>query len=208
MLKEHGEKTIDGRWRSAAADRNWQAISEIVEPILPSRGSVVEVASGTGQHIVRFAMAYPHLQWQPTEPDKELRQSILREIELSSLSNIETPLSLDVRDVNQILPSTKLIFCVNMLHVAPYDAIQGLVSCASSALEQSGYLFIYGPFKHQGEFNSAGRHFERTGLSGDCEKSQRLLLPQRSLIFTWSVRSICPPIIPASFFAWKMRALI
>ncbi|MBL4681822.1 MAG: DUF938 domain-containing protein [Pseudomonadales bacterium] len=163
MLKEHGERTGDGRWRSGAADRNWQVISEIVAPLLPNSGSVVEIASGTGQHIVRFAETYPHLQWQPTEPDKDLRQSIRKEIKLSSLGNISAPLNLDVSASVHDLPQTKLILCVNMLHVSAYQSIQGLISCASLALEQSGHLYIYGPFKHNGEFNSEGNlKFDQT----------------------------------------------
>lgn len=156
MLKEHGERTKDGRWRSGAAERNFHAISEIVRPILPESGIVVEIASGTGQHIVRFAEAHPHLQWQPTEPDKELRQSIRKEIVLSSLDNICDPLNVDVLGPSHSMPQTDLILCVNMLHVSPRETIQGLMSSVGTAMKASGHLFIYGPFKHNGAFNSAG----------------------------------------------------
>src|SRR5690348_15135833 len=76
MLKQTGEKTPDGRWSSPSAERNKGPILDVLERVLPRRGLVLEVASGTGQHVVHFAEALPALTWQPSDPDAELRRSI------------------------------------------------------------------------------------------------------------------------------------
>ena len=88
MLKERGSRTEDGRWYSSAADRNKQVILDLLSTILPDQGLIAEIASGPGQHIIYFAEQYPDLRWQPTEPDDDLRGSIVRNIELSQSTNI------------------------------------------------------------------------------------------------------------------------
>jgi hypothetical protein len=156
VLKESGEKISDGRWRSRAAERNGQVIWETVQPYLPENGLVAEIASGTGQHIAQFAQLSPQLQWQPTEPDSDLRRSIEKEILLSGLSNISQPLSVNVLSNLDVLPETKLILNINMLHVSPPLAMPGLFRCVSQSLETGGHFFLYGPFIHEGVFNSEG----------------------------------------------------
>lgn len=156
MLKESGQKTSDGRWRSRAAERNGEVIWESVTPYLPDEGLVAEIASGTGQHITQFAQLSPQLQWQPTEPDSDLRASIEKEIRLSGLPNIYQPLSVNVLSNVDVLPAVKLILNINMLHVSPPLAMSGLFRCVSRSLEKGGYFFLYGPFIHEGVFNSDG----------------------------------------------------
>ena len=76
MLKQQGEKTADGKWSIPAAERNKDPILGVLARVLPSRGLVLEVASGTGQHVMHFAEALSDLAWQPSDPDAELRESI------------------------------------------------------------------------------------------------------------------------------------
>jgi len=170
MLKEHGQRTTDGRWRSRAAERNAEVIWQTLVPFLPDTGLVSEIASGTGQHIVQFASLSPQLQWQPTEPDLDLRLSIEKEIQLSGLLNISQPLSVNVLSDSDILPNTQLILNINMLHVSETAAMTGLFRCVSRSLEKGAYFFLYGPFIHDGVFNSQGnRAFHSTLMANNAE---------------------------------------
>ncbi len=76
MLKQRGEKTASGKWSTPTAERNKGPILDVLARVLPRRGLVLEIASGTGQHIVHFAKALSDLTWQPSDPDAELRESI------------------------------------------------------------------------------------------------------------------------------------
>ena len=83
---------------SAAAERNKEPILRVFESVLPSMGRVLEIASGTGQHVCFFAAALPGLRWQPTEPDAESRDAMIARIRESGLVNVEAPIPLDVHD--------------------------------------------------------------------------------------------------------------
>jgi len=156
MLKERGSKTEDGRWYSSAADRNKQVIGELLSTVLPSAGLVAEIASGPGQHIIYFAEQYPGLEWQPTEPDDDLRGSIVRNIELSQCTNVLPPIKLNVFDTSWQLPQADFIINANMIHVSPPDATQALLKGVCRHLHKGGRYLQYGPFIHQGKFNSEG----------------------------------------------------
>src|SRR5207344_2699069 len=96
MLKQYGEKTAYGKWSSPSAERNQQPILEVLARVLPRRGLVLEIASGTGQHVVHFAKALPDLTWQPSDPDAELRESIALRVREEQLDNVNSPIDLDV----------------------------------------------------------------------------------------------------------------
>ena len=163
MLKERGSKTEDGRWFSGAADRNKQVILEQLNRFLPADGLIAEIASGPGQHIIYFAEQHPELTWQPTEPDDDLRGSIIKNIALSNLENIMPPSSLNVLDHTWSLESVDFIFNANMIHVSPPAATTALIEGVCRHLKPGGTYFQYGPFIHQGEFNSEGnRNFHKT----------------------------------------------
>jgi len=156
MLKERGSKTEDGRWVSSAADRNKQVILALLSTVLPDHGLIAEIASGPGQHIIYFAENCPNLNWQPTEPDDDLRNSIVRNIDLSPSKNILPPVKLNVLDEHWQLPKVDLIFNANMIHVSPPAATSALMMGVSRHLKSGNRYFQYGPFIHQGEFNSEG----------------------------------------------------
>jgi hypothetical protein len=96
MLKQRGEKTADGKWSIPAAERNKDPILGVLARVLPSRGLVLEVASGTGQHVMHFAEALSELTWQPSDPDPELRESIALRIQEERRANVKWPIHLDV----------------------------------------------------------------------------------------------------------------
>ncbi|MFT6436990.1 MAG: hypothetical protein ACJAVI_005064, partial [Candidatus Azotimanducaceae bacterium] len=163
MLKERGSKTEDGRWFSSAADRNKEVILGLLSTILPDQGLIAEIASGPGQHIIYFAENHPKLRWQPTEPDDDLRGSIVKNIELSQSSNILPPIKLNVLEQQWQLPEVNLIFNANMIHVSPPEATSALIEGVSRHLKSGARYLQYGPFIHQGKFNSEGnQQFHQT----------------------------------------------
>jgi hypothetical protein len=143
----------DARQYAPAAARNAGPISELLRSCLPTSGTVLEIGSGTGQHIVAFAAAHPGLTWQPSDPDPELRGSIAAWIAASGLANVAPPLDLDVTDERwQRAFDRPLagIVAINLLHVAPWIACEGLMAGAGALLEPWAPLCLYGAFKRSG----------------------------------------------------------
>jgi len=138
--------------RSApAAERNRGPILEVLSRVLPKAGVVLEIASGTGQHAVHFAAALPALTWQPSDPDAASRASIEAWRKHASLANLNAPVALDVRSTPWNVPdSLAAIVCINMIHIAPWEAAQALFQGAGERLASDGVLFLYGPYKRDG----------------------------------------------------------
>jgi SAM-dependent methyltransferase len=118
--------------------------------VLPSNGLVLEVGSGTGQHVAHFAAALPQLRWQPSDPDAELRESIRRRVEDEGLGNVLEPIDLDVCRFPWPVARADAIVCINMIHVAPWEATAALLSGATNVLDAGGVLFLYGPYRRFG----------------------------------------------------------
>ncbi|MDX1574858.1 MAG: DUF938 domain-containing protein [Kiloniellales bacterium] len=158
---------------AAASERNSGPILEALAPLLPapkhSRGCILEVASGPGLHVVAFAEARPDLDWQPSDPDPEARASIAAWIADSGLANVRQPLDLDVTRPDWPDqaggPADKFdgLVTINLLHVAPWAACEGLMAGAARLLAPGAFLFVYGPFMRDGQHNSEGnRQFDRS----------------------------------------------
>ena len=154
MLKQRGEKQADGRWFAAAAERNKDPILEVLARVLPKRGVVLEIASGTGQHVIHFAKGLPDLAWQPSDPDADLRKSIGLRVEEEGLANINTPIELDVMRLPWPMPAADAVVCINMIHVAPWSATQALLDGAKALLAPGHVLFLYGPYRRFGRHTS------------------------------------------------------
>jgi len=156
MLKQHGQKTTDGKWSTPSAERNKGPILEVLARVLPRRGLVLEIASGTGQHVVHFAEALPHLTWQPSDPDQELRASIALRVGEEQRTNILRPIDLDVTRLPWPLQAADAVVAINMLHVAPWSATIALFEGAKALLPAGHVLFLYGPYRRDGRHTSAG----------------------------------------------------
>lgn len=136
---------------SAAADRNKGPILTILESVLPESGSVLEIASGTGQHVCFFAAQLPKVRWQPTEPDATHLEVIAARVREAQLTNIETPLTLDVHSPRWPVASAyDAILCINMIHISPWTATSALCQGAALHLKASGKLVLYGPYLENG----------------------------------------------------------
>ena len=147
--------------RSASAERNKQPIADLLADLLPETGEVLEVASGTGQHVAWFARRFPGLQWQPTDPDP----AALRAIPLwtAGLANIGPPLALDVTNHDWPVDRADAVVCINMVHIAPWAAAEGLMAGAGRVLAAGGLLFLYGPFRQHGRHTApSNERFDRS----------------------------------------------
>jgi SAM-dependent methyltransferase len=136
---------------SAAAERNKGPILEVLRDMLPARGTVLEIASGTGQHVAHFAAALAGLTWLPSDPDPERRATISARLAAVPLPNVLAPLALDVRTEPWPVPGpVDAIVCINMIHIAAEAATAALIGGAGRWLAAAGVLVLYGPFKQNG----------------------------------------------------------
>ena len=135
---------------SPAAERNKEPILAVLRRVLPETGLVLEIASGTGQHVMHFASALPNLAWQPTDLDPEALASIEAWIAETGLPNVRTPLSLDARDEAWPIEQADAVVSINMVHIAPWAATLGLMRGAGLVLGAGGILFLYGPYRRSG----------------------------------------------------------
>ena len=134
---------------SAASERNKDPILNALRPLLPDQGKALEIASGTGQHAAHFAAALPGWQWQPSDMDDTLFGTIADHARQQAADNVQPAIALDVRSNPWPLPAKTrfdLIYCANMLHIAPWECCAGLMQGASRHLTEEGLLVTYGPY--------------------------------------------------------------
>jgi hypothetical protein len=118
--------------------------------VLPARGTVLEIASGTGEHAVYFATELPHLAWQPTERDAFALRSIKAYAAEMNLANLKAPFALDATAATWPIGKADAVVAINMIHIAPWGAAEGLMAGAERVMEPGGILYLYGPFKEKG----------------------------------------------------------
>ncbi len=129
-----------------ATERNRAPLLSVLSDVLPPTGTVLEVASGTGQHAVFFARALPHLTWQPSDLDPDNLASIAAWREEAALPNLLPPVSLDAASAQWPVASASAVVNINMIHIAPWAAALGLFAGASRLLAPGAPLILYGPF--------------------------------------------------------------
>lgn len=133
-----------------APERNKEPILGVLTNILPASGRVLEVASGTGQHVAYFAQRLPQLTWLPSDPEEAHRESIRERVAAAGVANVRAPLALDVLDRPWPVESVDAIVCINMIHIAPWAAALALLGEASRLLGPAGVLYLYGPYRRSG----------------------------------------------------------
>ncbi len=140
-----------GALSSPAVARNRDFILAVLRRALPGRGTVLEIASGSGEHAVHFAAALPQLTWQPTDPDPEARDSIAAYRAAAQLPNLLPPLALDATSPTWPVAQADAMVTINMIHIAPWAAAAGVIAGAERLLAAGGVLFLYGPFREHGQ---------------------------------------------------------
>jgi SAM-dependent methyltransferase len=113
---------------------------------LPAEGLVLEVASGTGEHAVHFARTYPRLAWQPSDPDPEALDSIAAWRVEGGLANLREPVLLDAAAADWPVAAADAVLCINMIHISPLAATEGLLAGAAALLAAGAPLIVYGPY--------------------------------------------------------------
>lgn len=148
----------DARLFAPATDRNRDPILAVLERILESpdgaaglNGDVLEIASGTGQHVTYFAARLPGLHFQPSDPDPAHRGSIAEWAAQAGLGNVRAPIALDVTaEPWPLAHPIAAILCINMIHISPWSATLGLMRGAARLLAPGAPLYLYGPFMREG----------------------------------------------------------
>jgi hypothetical protein len=197
--------TADRRRHSPAAQRNRAVILEVLQRVLPPAGSVLEIASGSGEHAAHFGQALPDWQWQPTDADADALVSI--SAWCAGLANVLPPLQLDVASPvwAGVGDDLAAIFCANLLHISPWPTCAALMQGAARHLSAQGLLLVYGPFVVAGETTAASnlafdadlrsrnadwglRHLgdvATVAAAAGLQLRERIAMPANNLILVW-----------------------
>ncbi len=155
---ENRETVDDARMFSPSAARNQAPIASVLAERLPRDAAVLEVGSGTGEHAVAVVGARPDVTWRPSDPDPASRASVAAWAAHTQLAQILAPLDLDARAERwEALGPAQFdaVVSINMIHIAPWSACQGLAAGAGRVLRPGGVLILYGPFSRGGVHTAA-----------------------------------------------------
>ena len=133
------------RRQAPAAARNVEPIGDVLAQWLPASGTVLEIASGTGEHALAFARRFTNLDWQPSDPDPEAMASI-EAWRAGAPPNLHAPLHIDARSDDWPVERADAILCINMVHISPWESAIGLLDGARRVLKPGGSLILYGPW--------------------------------------------------------------
>ena len=158
MIEKHAPATL----------RNRDAIVAVLERILPASGLVLEIASGTGEHVVYFGQHFPDLTFQPSDPDPECCQSIAAWTKREGVGNVLPPQQLDAQAAEWEVAKPAAILCINMVHISPWESSIGLFEKAGRLLDPGAPLYFYGPYlRDDVETAPSNLDFERSLKSRD-----------------------------------------
>jgi cyclopropane fatty-acyl-phospholipid synthase-like methyltransferase len=142
--------SVDQRQFAPATARNREFILPILQRVLPAKGNVLEIGSGTGEHAVFFASKLPNLTWQPSEMNADALPSIQAWVEYSAVPNISSPIVLDVNAAQWPILHFGALVCINVIHYSPWSSTQALFAGASILLPADGVIYCYGAYKRGG----------------------------------------------------------
>ena len=161
----------------APEDRDF--ILDVLRDVLPMTGDILEVASGSGEHIVHFARNFPTLVFQPSDPEPDALLSVAAWVKATRVTNVRKPILLDASQSVWPIASADGIICINMVHISPWEATLGLIKGAAAILPPASPFYLYGPYLREG-FATAPSNQALTGAfaiatrPGVCETSRRL----------------------------------
>ncbi|MCH7822498.1 MAG: DUF938 domain-containing protein [Proteobacteria bacterium] len=187
-----------------ATERNSQPILDVIKYELQDTKSVLEIGSGTGQHAIFFAAELEHLTWQTSDLE-ENHNDIHAWLADAALSNLPKPLSIDVLTAELPAKSYDAVFSANTAHIMSFAAVQKMFSLVASVLDEDGVFCLYGPFRENGEFNTASnaefhrmlqrrdpvmgiRHLEdldQCAASGDMQRLRLYAMPANNFLVVW-----------------------
>ena len=132
------------------AVRNRDFILDVLRDVLPTTGVILEIASGSGEHVVHFARNFPSLVFQPSDADPDALLSVAAWVKATHVTNVRAPLALDASQSFWPIASADGIICINMVHISPWDATLGLIRGAAAILPPASPLYLYGPYNRNG----------------------------------------------------------
>lgn len=159
-----------------ATARNRDVIADVLKRYLPAAGTVLEIGSGSGEHSVYFAGLFPDLHWQPSDPDPLNIDSIAAWAETAGADNLRPPLPINASDVVLPLDTADAMMCINVIHISPWDATEGLMRNAAKLLPPGALLYLYGPYRIDGVHTASS--------------NEAFDLSLRSQNETWGVRDL------------------
>lgn len=158
----------DQRRYAPATVRNREPILAVLQRCLPSQGLVLEIASGTGEHVTYFAQCFgPGLVFQPTDTDPASRISIDAWTAALGLTNVRPAIELDATSDEWPVTAADAVLTINMVHISPWSATEGLVRGAARTLPAGGLLYLYGPYR------LGGRHTAPSNEAFDSDLRSR-----------------------------------
>jgi hypothetical protein len=140
----------DDRQYAPATLRNRDVILDVLRDVLPMTGVILEIASGSGEHIVYFARNFSALVFQPSDPEPDALLSVAAWIKAARVTNVCAPIALDASHSVWPIASADGIICINMVHISPWVATLGLMRGAAAILSSGAPLYLYGPYLRQG----------------------------------------------------------
>ena len=140
----------DPRQYAPATLRNRDFILGILRDVLPTKGVILEIASGSGEHVVYFARNLPSLVFQPSDREPDALQSVAAWVKATRVTNVRAPVVLDASQSPWPIASADGIICINMVHISPWDATLGLIRGAAAILPPTAPFYLYGPYKREG----------------------------------------------------------
>jgi hypothetical protein len=141
---------VDDRQYAPATLRNRDLIVDVLRDVLPTTGVILEIASGSGEHIVHFARHFPALVFQPSDPEPDARLSAAAWVSATGVRNVRAPIALDAAHSVWPIESADGIICINMVHISPWAATLGLIKGAAAILPPASPFYLYGPYIREG----------------------------------------------------------
>jgi hypothetical protein len=162
-FRERVRNMSEHRQYASATVRNRDFILDVLRDVLPIRGAILEIASGSGEHVVHFARSLPSLVFQPSDLDPEALQSVAAWVQATGVTNVRAPTVLDASQSPWPIASADGIICINMVHIPPWGATLGLIRGAAAILPPGAPFYLYGPYKREGvETAPSNQAFDRS----------------------------------------------
>jgi SAM-dependent methyltransferase len=182
MINSSWSHDEDMKRHAPAAVRNREPILQILERVLPERGTILEVGSGSGEHAVFFAPRLAGRVWQPTDADPEAVASIQAWRDELTAENLSAPRRFDVRERPWPFDELIGVVAINVIHISPWEVCEALIEGAGTALRPRGVLYLYGPFKFDGRHTAISNEvFDSSLQSQDPRWGVRDLADVRNL---------------------------
>ena len=198
----------DGRLLSPSAEQNSAPIVNLIKRIAPETGKALEIASGTGQHVVKLALSLPSLLWLPSEVEENKLKSISAWIKNENLRNIKLPLYLDATEPgwSKTVPRSDFILLVNLLHLISLNEAETLIDELSKALKINGFALVYGPFMRKGQLTSEGdKNFHYSLIQADPDIGYKNDLDMLALFSNSGIFCLETVEMPANNLAFVLK---